>query len=269
MTSTRSAMVPALALGAAALLAAVFLAPFRVASLWTGNAYPDVGVLRSSVTDAFVAFWSSGESAMGPDLAGPVDFWAKFHLVKALLAAALLVTAVLLGGSLWRITLDSSSVGRRVAAGAAGVVTGGVAVLALVLLAANVQGVIAPLSSVLGLMPLGTPKAGLADTVTQVRNGLESGSEAPTLALLLGDFVAYHVAMVVIGAVVTIGLGVASVVVWRRRRRSGRPGERALLVIAALALFALAGFFGLVTTANASTAARPAPALLGFFESGA
>ena len=71
--------------------------------------------------------------------------------------------------------------------------------------------------------------------------------------------------------VVTVALTAAVVVVWRRRRRTPRPqrSERRLLAMATIALVPMLAFFALVTVANASTVARPAPALLGFFEGSA
>lgn len=273
MRSTSRTVPPELALTGAvlALLIAVFLVPFRAASLWSGSAYAGIGALRESLTAAFVDFWSSGGTQLGPQLDRAVDFWAKFHVVKAVLATALLVAALLLVGRLWRSYLGTATWPRRLGLGLAGAAAALVALLALIMAVANVQGAVAPLSSVLGVMPVGDPGPVLAGTVQAVRHGLAGGGTAPGLDLLLADFVGYHVVMVVLGALVTVGALTAVGVIWQRRRRVPRSNrrERRLLVFVAASLVGLAGFFGLITAANASTVAHPAPALLGFFEGGA
>ncbi|MFN8125294.1 MAG: hypothetical protein U0R64_02095 [Candidatus Nanopelagicales bacterium] len=273
MNPSRQSPVRDAALTAAVLtlLAAVFLVPFRAASAWTGGTYPSIGALRDSLTAAFVTFWAGGDKSLGPDLTDVVDFWAKFHIVKALLAVALLAASVLLGRRLWVGYVQASSWPRRLGLAFAGIVDATVALLALVIAVANVQGAIAPLSSVLGVMPVGTPGPGLAGTVHDVRHDLASGSTTAPLNRLVEDFAGYHVAMVVLGALVTGGLLAAVVLAWRRRRGLPRAErrERRLLALSAVALLGLAAFFGLITAANASTVASPAPALLGFFEGGA
>ena len=146
-----------LTVGTVALLVGVFLAPFRVASIWAGGDYGNVNELRDAVRSGFVDFWSAGQSAIGPAMSGPVDFWAKFHIVKAVLAAALLVSTLLLGSRIGRAYLRAASLPRRLLLGVVGMADAAVAALALVILVANVQGAVAPLSSLLGLMPISSP----------------------------------------------------------------------------------------------------------------
>ncbi len=253
-----------------ALVFAVFLMPFPVASVWLQSGYSDRTVLVDSLSTAFVQQWNSGSGTIGPELAGPVDFWARFHLVKATLAVALLVALAPLGSRTWALYLGAATTARRIVTGAFLSLEALVAVIALVLAVANVQGAFAPLSSALGLIPVGTPDPALAPAVGQVRRGLADGASDPALELLVHDFSTYHLAMAGLGAVVTVALLIGAVVLWRRRTRitAGQQRGRHLLTTSVVALVMLSLFFALVTAANVSTVAHPAPALLGFFEGG-
>ncbi len=253
-----------------ALLAAVFLAPFPMASMWPGGGYPSRAALVDSLTSGFLRYWDAGTGSINPGLALPLDFWARFHIVKAVLAAVLLLVLVLLGSRTWKVYTRAVGVRRRFLAGALLGMEMPLALVALLVLVANIQGVVAPFSSALGLLPVGKPGHALAGTITQVRRSLASGASGPATETLVHDFTVYHVAMAGLGAAVCVALLAAAVLLWRRRARiCGEPRRaRRLLATVVVALAASAAFFGVVTVANLSTVARPAPALLGFFEGG-
>lgn len=254
-------------------LLAVALLPFPAASLWPGGGYPDVSALGAALSRGLVRYWSDGTGVVGPDLAEPVAFWARFHAVKALLAVPLLVVAVLLGRQIWREHVCSDRGGRRVWLAIAGVVEAPLVLLAVLLVVANIQGAIAPLSSALGLIDLGSRDRTLATTLHEIRVGLDAASDqpgTPPLSGLVDDFAAYHAAMVWLGAAVTVVLAVVAVRLWRRSRRAVAGARRVRVVrrSGALASLAVAAAFALITAANLSTFAHPAPALLGFFQGG-
>jgi hypothetical protein len=89
---------------------------------------------------------------------------------------------------------------------------------------------------------------------------------------LIEDFAAYHRVMVGLGAIVTVGLVLVAVRLSRRSRRtgsaqSGQSGQSARWVrLGGATALVVAASFALITAANLSTAAHPAPALLGFFQ---
>lgn len=252
------------------LLVAVVLVPFRMASAWPGGGFSDRSALVDSLAAAVVRYWDAGSGATGAELALPVSFWARFHVVKAVLAAALFVVAMVLGARTLTAYAGATSLARRVGLGALAVASGAVALLALVVSVANVQGAIAPLSSALGLLPLRAPDPALGQTIEQVRQGLANGAPDPALAALVHDFAVYHAAMAGLGALVTVGLLVGAVRLWRSRARMSGLSRRGrgLLTLAIGAALATAAFFGVVTAANLSTVAHPAPALLAFFDGG-
>lgn len=262
--------VVALIAGACLLMLAVVRAPFPLASAWPSGGYPDVTSLSDEMSSGFVAFWHEGTGSLGPGLAGAVDYWARFHVIKAVLVGALLIVLLPLGSRIWAAYARTQRLGRRLLLGLSGLFHAGIALLALLVLVANIQGALAPLSSALGLMPLGDPDPPLAATVRQVRRGLATGQETAALDTLVHDFAVYHAAMAGIGAVVTLALVASSILLWRRR--AGVPHsqhrQRRVLVVGVGALLVVAFLFAVVTAANVSTLAHPAPALLGFFDGG-
>ncbi len=253
---------------AGALTVAVVVAPFRLASVWLDGVYPDRAAVVESLSAAVVRFWSADATATGPDLALPVAFWWRFHLIKAVLAALLLVMMVVLGSRTWGAYTRTTTAGRRAVVGALAAAEGVLALLALLVTVANLQGVVAPLSSALGLLPLGAPEPALAQTTDEIRQALGAGTPGPALQALVADFTRYHVAMAVLGTLVTVGLLAAAVALWRRRAGvpDAQPRGRGLLAVAAVAVLVTAAFFAVVTAGNVSTVADPAPALLAFFE---
>lgn len=255
-------------LSAGALTVAVVLAPFRLASVWRDGGYPDRAALVESLSAAVVRFWGADGTAAGSAVALPVSFWLRFHLIKAGLAAVLLVVLVLLGARTWRAYSRTTTVGRRLGVAALAAAEGVLGLLALLVTVANLQGAVAPLSSALGLLPLGTPDPALARTTDEIRQALAAGTPGPALQALLDDFTRYHVAMAGLGTLVTVALVAAAIVLLRRRSwmPGARPRGRGLLALAAVALLLTAAFFAVVTAGNVSTVADPAPALLAFFE---
>jgi len=265
---TRPLLWPLVA--ATVLVLAVFLAPFPLASVWPGGGYPSRAALVDSLHTGFVHQLTADAGRLGPDLARPVGFWARFHVVKAALAALLLLVLVPLGSRTWTAYPRAESPRRRLVVGALLGVEAPTVFVAILILMANVQQAVAPLSSALGLLPIDRPDPVLAGTINQVRRGLRSGARSPALDLLLHDFVVYHVVMACLAPVVASGLVVAAVLLWRARsRRSGaRRRGRGVLTLALVAVGLSCAFFAVLTVANVSVSARPGPALLAFFEGG-
>jgi hypothetical protein len=248
----------------------VFVLPFRLAAIGPGGGFGGVTELRDTVTSGFVHLWSAGTGEISPDLATAADFWARFHVVKAALAAALLAVLVALWPRILSRVTRAATVSQWLAATAASAVSAVATVLALLVVVANVQGAVAPLSSVLGFLPVSGSDPALVAATAEARHALAAGQSAPALDVLVAHFEAYHVAMAWLGGAVTVGLLVGAVLLWRRRARVSRTDRRLrwLLLATAGATLALAAFFGVVTAANVSTALHPAPALLGFLQGG-
>ncbi|MFI6163813.1 hypothetical protein ACIA59_28165 [Micromonospora haikouensis] len=267
-------VIAALGVLAAALVVAFVVAPPALTADRAGGIV-DRRDLSEALRAAFVAYWRSGDRDLPPDLARVVDYWSRYHLVKAVLAALLLTVLVALGFRLARafVTTGGLGAGKRAALAAAGVLVAVLAPFSLAMVMANVQGAVAPFASLLPMLTEGVTDADLADTLTQVEQGLAEsggtgGSSSPALDLMIDDFSWYHEAMAGTAAVVAVVLVAASVLAWRRFAAT-RPARKrqvlaaygllsALLLLPAVAL----------AVANATTAADPAPALLAFFQGG-
>lgn len=251
---------------ATALLATlVALVPFPLSSALSGGRYGDLAVLRAGVTNGFVQFWAAGDGRLG-ELSATADSWARFHVVKAALSTVLLVVLCILVARVWRASTDAGSRARRWGLAILGVVASGLAVVSLLLVVANLQGAVAPLSSVLGVLSFAHPGGPLEPVLEQARQVLRSGASTPALEVLRDDFVRYHAVMAVLGTAVTLALIGGALVLWRRRTHTARTQRswRRLLAAGGAGLLLLAGAFALVTAANISTALHPTAALLGF-----
>jgi hypothetical protein len=272
---TSGRAVATLAAVAAALCVAVVVGPPWLAARGPDADLADHRHLTEALRGGFVEYWRSGDRDLSPALARVVDYWFRFHLAKALIAAILLVVLVALGRLLWSAFLRAGGLGagRRAAPAAAGVLVTLLALVSLLVVMANVQGVVAPFASLLPMLTDGGADGEQAATLTEVRQQLAAyrGAGAPpAVAVMVDDFALYHAAMVVIGAIVAVGFVVACVASWTRRARTASSDTRARRLLASFGLLsALPALAAIVlVTANATVAADPAPALLALFDGG-
>jgi len=239
-----------LSVAAVGLVGVFVFAPPLVAALWTGSHFGGERSLAEASRAALAGFLSSGGRDLPPDLQRIVDYWLAFHVVKAVAAAALLGV---LGFALYKIRNKVAAVG-----------VGALGLFSLAALMANIQGAVAPLSSLLTLAATGAP--GRPDW-EPARQQLAEARITPTLDVLIGDFALFHAAMVVIAGVLTVSFGAAGVALWRRFARSSREARLWQAVSGSVAIV-LTLVFGTLTVANATTVADPAPSLLAFFNGG-
>lgn len=232
----------------ALLAAAVALVPWPLAAWATGTTWAGPDALAHAVGEGLLSDVRHGIPTPGlgeSALTAPVQFWRGFHLVKAVLGAALLGVVVL---ATMRSGRRKGGLVRRVArlAGA------GLAAIALVVTLANIQGALAPLASVLSLLPDDPDSTTLRLVVPALRADLEDGATGPLTVALLRDFSTYHLVLAVLAGLTALGLAVLGVTSWRRARL--------------VAGFLLAGAVGaaVVAAANVGTALDPAPALDAF-----
>ncbi|MFI9507798.1 hypothetical protein [Nocardia sp. NPDC052566] len=252
---------------AAALVAAFVVAPGTLAARWSGGSI-DESNLRGALRDAFIGYWRAGERGFPPDLARVVDYWFRYHVVKGVIAAVLLIVLVALGVLLWRGFLRAAGVGDKVALGSGGVVVTAVGVLSLLAVMANIQGVAAPFSSLLPMLGVGEAEGELGETVDQVRQRLADSSDGRPLDVMIGDFARYHVAMAVIAAIVAVVFLGTSVLLWKRF--AGTSDRRARWVFGSFGALSVLSSLAMcgVVAANTMAAVHSASALLGFFNGG-
>lgn len=270
MTGTRIATL--LSALAAALAVAFVLAPGMVAASWSGGGYSDAHDLRDALGVAFVEYWRSGERDFTPGLQDLVDYWFRYHVVKAVIAALLLIVLVALGALLWKAFLRAGGLGRgrRVALASGSILVTMLALSSVALLMANIQGAVAPFSALLPMLP-SDANGDLGATLDQVRQRLadtQGTGNPPPLDAMISDFGWYHVAMAVIAATVAVVFIALSVLSWRSFTRN--PDRRTKRVVGSFGVLSALLSLGLIVVviANITVAADPAPALAAFFHGG-
>ncbi|MEU4623894.1 hypothetical protein AB0G04_28460 [Actinoplanes sp. NPDC023801] len=240
--------------------------------LVAGGRFTGERELAGAFGSAFTGYWRSGGGTFTPELRELIDYWMRYHLVKAVTAGILLVVLTVLGVRLWGAFARAGRLGpaRRAALAAGGTFVTVFALFSLGLVMANVQGMIAPFASLLPLLTDGSPGGPEAAALEQVRQGLAAGSASPALTVLIEDFARYHVAMAVIAAVVAAGLAAGGVLLWRRFAATPRPDRRTRRVLASSGVLAslLPLLVAVIAVANTTTAADPAPALLALLQGG-
>ncbi len=189
-----------------------------------------------------------------------------FHVTKAVLAIALLCALVTVGCHVWAGAARAETRGARAGWVAVGTLGAWFPVVALLIVLANIQGAVAPLSSVMSFLPITA-----TSEINQVRAELATGAYGPVTDALVADFRSYHAALVACLAVVIVGLGACVVWMLVRRGRTVRGARlpRRMLGIGGIALVLLTAALGVILLANLSTVGDPARALAGFFGSGA
>lgn len=169
-----------------------------------------------------------GRAELSAGLQSLADDWFGFHLIKAVCAGLLVALAI--------------SVGHRA-----------LALIPTVLLIANVQGVVAPLSSAFSLLdPIRLRDGEPGRALAQMRTELRATPSGPVQSLV-DDFARYHVAVVVMAGVLTAVLVVFAVRAWRQDRRRWAAATLAAAVVA-----------GVVTVANVTNTLDPVRGLLAF-----
>ena len=169
---------------------------------------------------------------------------------------AALVSAIVLVTRAWRARRAASTIARRFAWAAVTTIGSLVAALSVIVVVANVQGAVAPMSSVLSFLPFSGRSPALVNAVTDLNASIGSGNPTSTATAIVRDFATYHAVVAVLLALVTVLAGVATVRVARARRWGS---------VAVLA--ATMSIFAVLTLANTSTAFAPTPALQSFLSS--
>ncbi|WP_433561129.1 hypothetical protein ACQP1O_26325 [Nocardia sp. CA-151230] len=257
----------ALAVLAVVLTTAVVLAPAWLADSGPGD-FADQHMLRRALRDGFVAYWNSGDRAHPPALASVIDYWFRYHVAKGAIAAVLLIVLIALAALLWKAypRADGLGVAQQSALVTAGTLVSLFALAALLVVIANIQGAVAPFSSLLPMLPSGANDPQLAATFDQIRQQLAgTASTTPPVDDMVSDFARYHVTMASIAAILaTTALGLTAVS-WKRFTPSADTRTRRILCASGIvtALLSLAWF--VLLAANTTAAIHSTSALSAFF----
>lgn len=251
-------------------LAAAFVAAPRMLAGIGGDGFAGRRSLVKALRESFIGYWSSGDRDLSPDLKRVVDYWLRYHLAKAAIAAILLIVLFALGVLIWKafLTAGGLGTGTRAALASAGVLVTMFALFSLALVMANIQGATAPLASLLPMLIDGATGARITGTLDQVRQQLAGstgtdGHTSPALDVMISDFSRYHVTMAVLASVVAAVVVGASAMLWKRFAGTEPSGRRTRRVLASFGLLSalLSAALIVLAVANAGTAADSAPAL--------
>jgi len=252
----------------AALVAAFVFAPAALLRP-TFGAYDSDATLQDALGRALVEYWRSGTPAFPARLTTLVDYWFQWHAIKVAISALLVIVFALLATALWRRYLQT----RRWYAVVA--TTGTVlTVLAMGVLAVNIQVMAVPLVGLLPLLPGRTADGKLAQVLSEMREGLtESASPhagSPALTVLLGEVERYYWVTVAISATLMVATGLASAHFWKRRITGDPSATRVRFMHSTLGVITAltACLLLLVAADSALLALEPATSLLGVIGAG-
>lgn len=272
MTRSR-AFVVVLVVTAVALVVAFRVAPATLAGGGYGG-FNDPGPLTHALGVNLIAYWNGGNSALTPEMVDLVDYWRRWHAAKIVISSLLTVVLALLATASWNRFLIAET--RRSAVGHAVTATV-VSVLALcgvAVLVANVQSTTAPLSALLGLLPVDPSGGELGQALDQIREGLGDPAspyaDRPALAVMVSSYTRYLWAFVLVASVVAVGIAAAGVYAWKVFFRNGTADVRrryTALGLGSTAIIVAVATLVLVA-ASARSALEPAGALLDFINGG-
>ncbi|MFE9785556.1 hypothetical protein ACFYO7_09265 [Nocardia salmonicida] len=229
--------------------------------------FDDEPALSAAVGESLTVFWQSGSHSPTPGLAELSDYWFRWHAIKIVISALLIVVLGLLAASLWKLFLGTGIGKRRVSIGCA-VAAMSATVLALfsaVLLVLNIQATTVPLVALLPLLPGEDTDGALAQTLLQITRAVdEPGSpqaDSPAVLTLLGEIRRYYWTMIVEATALSAAFGAASVVAYRRyvvARDADDPRRR--FMYAFLGTAAMVATFAMVLLLGAAVGAIADPA---------
>ncbi|GAA1095055.1 hypothetical protein [Tsukamurella spumae] len=204
---------------AVALLAFAF---FAVPPLFFGSGF------ESRAAMEFSSYLLGDSERLPAGLQALVDDWSRYHAVKAVFAGLLVAVAVHRGHH-------------------------ALALIPAVLLLANIQGTLAPLSSALSLIDPARERDGeLARALARMRTELGGAPSGP-VSVIVRDFAWYHAVLAALAGTAIVVLLAFAVRAWRHGRRRWAAATGAAAVAT-----------GVVIAANISTVLDPVRGLLDF-----
>lgn len=223
--------------------------------------------LEQAVDRGFTHFWKNdGERSA---LREAIRFWSTYHLLKLLFAALIVAVAVSLSARLFDRAKGAGSQTMASLWSVATAFAGATGAFFSLLVLANLQGLVAPIASLLPTL-VASPDPESARVVNDAQRLLPVSDAARStrpLHVLIHDFTRFHVVLAIGAAVLAVGLLLTSLAAWRRARRTMtserriRSMYRWLAASSGTAALAL-GLLAVVNSATAAAPLKPLAALL-------
>ncbi|AYF74882.1 hypothetical protein D7D52_14545 [Nocardia yunnanensis] len=271
MTVLGRCLPAALAALAVVLAGGFVLAPRLLAGPVPRGATADEKGIGEAFRAAFVTYWHTESRQFPAELQSVVDYWCGYHVAKAVFAGLLLLVLAALAVLVWKSFLRTERAGiGLLARGVAGTLVTLGALGSLLLVMANIQGMITPFGSLFPLLTDGFGDPDLGQAVEQVRAQAAAyphGAPQPATQAMIDEFALYHLVMAVLAGLVATACIVASAVLWKRSTKTppAQRRTRRLLLSFGVAAMLLSAAMIAVTVANIATTADPAPALAALF----
>ncbi|WKG12456.1 hypothetical protein QX204_13695 [Nocardia sp. PE-7] len=265
---TRSS-IALLTISGAGLVAAFVLGPAALLR----ERYPrfdNESALSAALGESLTVFWQNGSRSLPSELAELSDYWFRWHAIKIVISALLIVVLGLLAASLWNLFLGTEirkrwvSIGCAVAAMSATVL----ALFSVVLLVLNIQATVVPLVALLPLLPEEQADGALAQTLLQISRAVDEPgnpqADSPAVLTLLEQISRYHWTMIIEATALSAAVGTASVIGYRRyvaARDADRPRRRFMYAFLGAAALATTFVMVLLVGAAVGGVADPTAAL--------
>ena len=219
-----------LALATLVALVATFVAPPWLA----GGDQAERDHLATVTEGAITEYWHSGRHGYPHSLAKLVDYWTRFHVAKTVLATLTLVMALSLGVLAWRslTTRRRSTRATSLALGTTGLFATLVCGFCLLAVMANIQGALAPLSSLLSVPSFGHG-TNLQAVSSEMADGLahyRTARPSPPLTVMVDDFRWYHEILAVLAGALALVSAVAAWWLWRALRQTDQAPRSTKIV---------------------------------------
>lgn len=254
----------AVAIAAIALCATIAL-PATVANLLGSGSGVGIADLPHVVATEFTQWQVSGKATPPALLDAAAHAWGAFHAVKACASLVLLIALGMVGRHLWRAWTRDLTPGGVAVVAAAGAWVAASAAVAGVVVVANLQGAIAPLSSLLSVAPSAAPSA-----AAEIASEIRAGTVGAATATLIADFRLYHAAFAgaALAALAATLAGMIRLMMLRRRMPAEPLRLRLSLTLAATAAGAAVLGIAVLIAANVATAVAPEDPLAAFLTAG-
>jgi heme A synthase len=255
---------------AVALGAAFVLLPRPLAQALSGHSYGDEQHLSDKVAAAFVTYWHAGRRSLTPELAHLVDYWRWYHVAKTVTAIGVLIVLVVLAIRLFKTYARTDQQAGAWSSATGGVVAALLSAVAFVAALANIQGTIAPFSSLMSMLPINSAHGSLKAMIGQVKHDVAhySGDSPGPLRMMVHDLAVYHVVVSVIAGLFALVLVVLMIMSWRTYARTPTIDRRGRRLFRGLGIAALvvAALLAILAAGNQSAVIDSPTAVLNFYK---
>lgn len=233
-----------------------FILPWQISKLISDGTWANPDQFAAAIQSGFLMDLDKNINTPGYGgsfLTTETKFWFWFHLSKAFFALLLLALIILYKKEIKNNGVKLESKLDEIFNGTLRLASNLLALFVFLILCANIQGTIAPLSSLISFLPANNRDPRFNQSISNLRENLQNSESSSFTSSVLRDFSIYHLSIALIFGVVAFYLFKNIYSSTRARNYSSAFG------IAVLAI----GFL-LLGIANMGTGLHPVPAFDGF-----